>query len=327
MRTRFPSMAGLRAFEAAARHLSFTRAAVELNLTQTAISHQIKNLEDALGARLFTRNGNSLGLTEAAEAYLRRVRAAILEISAATDSLAAHDDEQVLTVECLGTFAIKRLLPRLHAFRAKYPSILLRLRTIQFFEPKKDRDFDVAIWHGAGRWDGLVADSLGPEDVFPVCSPILLARGVPLAEPADLRRHTIIRTVSLVLRDEWPAWLDAAGLRGFAFADEMSCDFLVTSVQAAVEGLGIVLGRSGVVDGDLAQGRLVEPFAVRARSSFGYFLVAPTGKAGKRKVELFRSWLLDEMAGGSAADCAYLPARDGPSGTVVGCGVMSATNG
>ena len=167
-----------------------------------------------------------------------------------------------------------------------------------------------------------------PKTSFPSAAPSCSPAASPLAEPADLRRHTIIRTVSLVLQDEWPAWLDAAGLRGFAFADEMSCDFLVTSVQAAVEGLGIVLGRSGVVDGDLAQGRLVEPFDVRARSSFGYFLVAPAGKATKRKVELFRSWLLDEMAVGSGGvEGPYPPARDGPSGSVVGCGVMSATNG
>ncbi len=292
-------MTSLRAFEAAARHLNFTRAAIELNLTQTAISHQIKNLEETLGTKLFTRTGNAVGLTDAAHNYLRAVRTAILDLSSATDRVAGHDDERVLTLECLGTFAIKRLLPHLHDFRSKHPSLSLRLRTMQAFEHTVEPDFDLAIWHGAGQWAGLHADSLGTEEVFPVCSPKLMERDGPLSEVEHLRRHTIIRTVSLVLRDEWPAWLEAAGLRDLEFDDEISCDFLVTSMQAAVEGLGIVLGRSGITESDLTAGRLIEPFGIRARSIYGYYLVAPKRTAMTPKVQLFRSWLLETVLGRS----------------------------
>src|SRR5450432_554027 len=154
MRNRLPSMMSLRAFEAAARHLSFTRAAIELNLTQTAISHQIKNLEDLLQVKLFVRNANMIALTEVGEVYLRSVSTAILEISAATDRATDRSDENMLTVQCLGLFAIKRLLPHLHDFRAQHPAISLKLRTIQSFENNFHHDFDVAIWHGSGGWAG-----------------------------------------------------------------------------------------------------------------------------------------------------------------------------
>ncbi|MGF7158844.1 LysR family glycine cleavage system transcriptional activator [Rhodoligotrophos appendicifer] len=295
MRTRLPSMMSLRAFEAAARHLSFTRAAVELNLTPTAISHQIKNLEETLGARLFVRNNNAIALTPGAETYLRSVRTAIVEIASATDRAADQNEENLLTVQCLGTFAIKRLLPQLHDFRQRYPSIALRLRTIQLFENTLHHEFDVAIWHGAGEWAGVTADKLGTEDVFPVCSPRVLANGPKLNKPADLAGHTIIRTASMILRDEWPFWLEAAGAPDLQFSSEIACDYLITSLHAAIDGLGIILGRSGVVGPDLASGRLVEPFSVRAQSAFGYHLVTPAHSNKSRKVELFREWLLERL--------------------------------
>ncbi|NNM72822.1 transcriptional regulator GcvA [Enterovirga aerilata] len=295
MRTRLPSMTSLRAFEAAARHLSFTRAAVELNLTQTAISHQIRNLEELLGTKLFVRNGNAVTLTEVANGYLQSVRNALVEISAATDMAADRNDENVLTLQCLGTFAIKRLVPVLHLFQARYPSISLRLRTVQSFESNMPHDFDLAVWHGSGDWPGVTVDKLGEEQVFPVCSPRLLAERGKLETPADLSNHTVIRTVSLILRDEWPFWLETAGVRDISFGAELTCDYLITSMQAAVDGLGVVLGRSGVVGPDLASGRLVEPFSVRARSNFGYYLVTPLRTAKLRKVQLFRRWLLEQV--------------------------------
>ena len=197
-----PSMMSLRAFEAAARHLSFTRAAIELNLTQTAISHQIKNLEDLLQVKLFVRSANMIALTEVGETYLRSVRAAILEISAATDRATDQSDENILTVQCLGLFAIKRLLPHLHDFRAQHPSIALKLRTIQIFENNFHHDFDVAIWHGAGDWMGMTSEKLAEEEVFPVCSPRILAEGLPIKMPEDLQiglaREALSRAVAMI---------------------------------------------------------------------------------------------------------------------------------
>jgi LysR family glycine cleavage system transcriptional activator len=288
-------MTSLRAFEAAARHLSFTRAATELNLTQTAISHQIRNLEELLGTKLFVRNGNAVTLTEVANGYLQSVRGALVEISAATDRAADRNDENVLTLQCLGTFAVKRLLPVLHLFQARYPAISLRLRTVQSFESNMPHDFDLAVWHGSGEWPGVTVDRLGEEEVFPVCSPRLIAERGPLDSPLDLKHHTIIRTASLILRDEWPFWLETAGLRDLTVGSELTCDYLITSMQAAVDGLGVVLGRSGVVGPDLASGRLIEPFSIRARSNFGYYLVTPLRAAKLRKVQLFRSWMLDQL--------------------------------
>lgn len=288
-------MMSLRAFEAAARHLSFTRAAIELNLTQTAISHQIKNLEDLLQVKLFVRNANMIALTEVGEVYLRSVRAAIIEISAATDRATDQSDENMLTVQCLGLFAIKRLLPHLHDFRAQHPAISLKLRTIQSFENNLHHDFDVAIWHGAGDWMGMVAEKLADEEVFPVCSPRLLENGPPLKSPNDLEQHTIIRTSSIILRDEWPFWLETAKMSEMKFQSEITCDYMIASMQAAIDGLGITLGRSGVVGPDLAAGRLIEPFSVRARSIFSYHVAWPVRSSEQRKVQLFKNWLIKRV--------------------------------
>jgi LysR family glycine cleavage system transcriptional activator len=295
-------MTSLRAFEAAARHMSFTRAATELNLTQTAVSHQIKNLEDLLGSKLFIRVANALSLTKAAEDYLQSVRGAIVDISAATNRATEQNDENILTVQSLGTFAIKRLLPELHDFRRRYPSISLRLRTTQEFHNDLKHDFDVAIWHGGGGWIGVDAERLGCEEVFPVCSPKVLATGPSLREPADLLQHTVIRTSSLVLPDEWPFWLEAAGWEGAEFPSELHCDYMIASLHAAIDGLGITLGRSTVVGPDLASGRLVEPFGLRAPSSLSYFVVSPQGASTRHKVRTFREWLLERL--GEESSCA-----------------------
>ncbi len=295
-------MMSLRAFEAAARHLSFTRAAIELNLTQTAISHQIKNLEDLLRVKLFVRNANMIALTEAGEIYLRSVRNAIMEISAATDRATDQSDENMLTVQCLGLFAVKRLLPHLHDFRAQHPAISLKLRTIQAFENNFHHDFDVAIWHGAGGWAGMTAERLADEEVFPVCSPGLLAAGPPLKSPGDLERHTIIRTASTILRDEWPFWLETAKTNEMQFRSEITCDYMITSLQAAIDGLGVTLGRSGVVGPDLAAGRLIEPFSIRARSMFAYHVVWPARSSDMRKVQVFKNWLVKRVSDALQSD-------------------------
>jgi LysR family transcriptional regulator, glycine cleavage system transcriptional activator len=295
MKNRLPSMMSLRAFEAAARHLSFTRAAIELNLTQTAISHQIKNLEDLLQVKLFVRNANMIALTEVGGVYLRSVRIAILEISAATDRATDRSDENMLTVQCLGLFAIKRLLPHLHDFRAQHPSIALKLHTIQSFENNFHHDFDIAIWHGAGDWMGMTAEKLADEEVFPVCSPRMLAVGPALKLAEDLQNHTIIRTSSAILRDEWPFWLETAEMSEMTFKSEITCDYMITSLQAAIDGLGITLGRSGVVGPDLAAGRLIEPFSIRARSMFSYHVVWPARSSEQRKVQLFKNWLVKRV--------------------------------
>jgi LysR family glycine cleavage system transcriptional activator len=198
-------------------------------------------------------------------------------------------------VQCLGLFAIKRLLPHLYDFRAQHPAIALKLRTIQSFENNLQHDFDVAIWHGAGDWIGMTAEKLADEVVFPVCSPRLISEGAPLKSPADLHQHTIIRTSSTILRDEWPFWLETAEMSEVKFQSEITCDYMITSLQAAIDGLGITLGRSGVVAPDLKAGRLIEPFSIRARSMFSYHVVWPARSSEVRKVRLFKDWLIKRV--------------------------------
>lgn len=294
-RTRLPSTMSLIVFEAVARHLSFTRAGIELNLSQTAVSHQIRKMEDMLGIRLFDRSGNNVKLTEVATEYLQTVRQSLVALSAATDRAAESNNENVLTIQCLGTFAIKRLIPALPRFQALYPSVALKLMTVQAFQPFGPHGFDIGIWHGDGDWPALSAVKLGEEEIFPVCSAALRdAEG--LRAPKDLAGKTIIRTASTILSDDWPFWLDHAGISEIEFGLEFTSDYLVTSMQAAMDGLGIALALSTVVADDLKSGRLVEPFSIRAPSKAAYYLVSPPGAAKLRKTQLFRQWVLDTFA-------------------------------
>lgn len=297
MLRRLPSMSGLRAFEATARHLSFTQAATELNLTQGAVSHQIKNLEDLLGLKLFVRDGNAIRLTEAGQEYLTSARAAITEVLVATDRAIDRQRGDVLTIACLGTFAIKSLIPNLSDFVRRYPQIGLRIRTLVPLIEMAPQDYDVSIQYGTGAdWPGMVAHKIGGEELFPVCSPMLLRNGKGLATPKDLARQTIIRTASpLILRDDWPLWLEKAGVSGLEFAAEITCDLLYPSYQAAIEGLGVAMGRSSVVKSDIANGRLVEPFSIRLPSTLGYYIVAGAERAKLAKVQMFRDWALDRL--------------------------------
>ncbi len=298
MLRRLPSMSGLRAFEATARHLSFTHAATELNLTQGAVSHQIKNLETILGLKLFVRDGNLIRLTEAGQEYLASARAALTEVLIATDRAIDRQRGDVLTIACLGTFAIKTLIPNLHDFMQRNPQIGLRTRTVVPLIAIDPQDYDVSIQYGTdGDWPGMVAHKIGGEELFPVCSPRIIKSGKALATPKDLARHTIIRTASpLILRDDWPRWLEEAGVPGLEFSAEITCDLLYPSYQAAIEGLGVTMGRSAVVRGDIASGRLVEPFAVRLPSSLGYYVVTGVERAKLAKVQLFYEWAADRLA-------------------------------
>lgn len=285
----------LRAFEAAARHQSFTRAAIELNLTQTAISHQIKNLEDLLQLPLFTRHRNAIRLTDAGHEYLASVRSVINQITVATDRVLDANRGNVLSVACLTAFAVKCLIPHLKEFRRRFPDILLRIGTVVSFDLLQHHDYDVAIRYGTGEWRGFVSHKIADEEVFPVCSPRLLKSGFKLRRPEDLRKHTVIRTSSFALRDDWPMWLEHAGVPNLAFADEIACDLLFPSIQAAVDGLGIVMGRTAVVAADLASGLLVEPFSVRLPSAAGYHVVSPIERANLPMVEAFRDWVMHRL--------------------------------
>ncbi|MDF2115621.1 transcriptional regulator GcvA [Roseiarcaceae bacterium H3SJ34-1] len=294
MLQRLPSMPSLRAFEATARHLSFTRAATELNLTQGAVSHQIRGLEDMLGLKLFIREGNAIRITEAGQEYLSSARLAITEMLVATERAVDRQRGDILTIACLGTFAIKCLMPNLPDFVRAYPSIGLKVRTLVPSVSALPSDYDVAIQYGVPEdWPDLAVVKITDEELFPVCSPALLKGERAICEPQDLAAHTIIRTASpWILRDDWPLWMEKAGIGGTGFAAEMTCDLLYPSYQAAIEGLGVAMGRSAVVAADIAAGRLVEPFRIRLGSALGYHLVMARERSKLSKVESFRNWAL-----------------------------------
>jgi len=295
MPRRLPPLKALRTFEAAARHLSFTRAAEELNVTQAAISHQVKALEEHLGVNLFRRLNRALLLTDEGQALLAPVGEALDLMAAAAERLRTEDAGGALTVSTLDSIAAGWLVPRLRRFRARHPEIDVRVTTTDQLVDFAREDVDMAIRYGSGGWPGVTAVRLMTEELFPVCSPALLENGPPLDAPSDLCHHTLLHDE---MREDWPMWLMAAGAtevdatRGPRF----SHSHLV--IQAAIAGEGVVLGRSALVADDLAAGRLIRPFAIALPAEFAYYVVFPPAGAGRPKVRAFTAWLLEEAGQG-----------------------------
>jgi LysR family glycine cleavage system transcriptional activator len=292
MTARLPSLNGLRAFEAAARHLSFTQAAAELNVTQTAISHQIKRLEEELGIRLFVRQNRALSLTPEAKEYLPGIRAAFNDLRLATDRLLRRDDDHVLTVSTLASLAAKWLLPRLSAFQEAHPGIDVRITTSTALVDFKSGGVDAAIRYGRGQWPGLRADWLMADKLFPVCSPALLTGKKPLRNPEDLAEHVLLHS-SAGNDDDWRLWLTAAGLpTNLSKMPGVTFDLVFMTIQAAIDGIGVAMGRTSYVQDDIAKGRLVVPFEITLPVDAGFYLVSPEAKADSPKLSAFRNWLV-----------------------------------
>lgn len=291
MVTRLPSLNGLRAFEVAARHLSFTNAATELNVTQTAISHQIRRLEEELGVRLFIRQNRALELTPQGRDYLPRVRAAFDDLRIATDRLLHRDRDHVLTISTLASLAAKRLLPKLASFQAAHPELDVRITTSTSLVDFRRDGVDAAIRYGHGKWPDVRADWLTADKLFPVCSPTLLAGTPPLRCPEDLANHVLLHSTS-DNDDDWRQWLTAAGLPNFVPKTRgLSFDMVFMTLQAAIDGHGVAIARSTYVEEDLATGRLVIPFELELPADAGFYLVAPEATADTPKLRAFREWL------------------------------------
>lgn len=290
MSARLPSLNGLRAFEAAARHLSFTQAAAELNVTQTAISHQIRRLEEELGLRLFVRQNRSLSLTPQAREYLPGVRAAFNDLRLATDRLLRRDDDRVLTVSTLASLAAKWLLPRLSDFQESHPGIDVRITTSTSLVDFERDKVDAAIRYGRGQWEGVRAEWLMADELFPVCSPALLNGDKPLRSPEDLKDHVLLHAST---GDDWRLWLTAAGLpTDISKKPGVTFDLVFMTVQAAIDGLGVAMGRTSYVRDDIAKGRLVVPFRIALPANAGFYLVTPESRADAPKLAAFRRWLI-----------------------------------
>jgi LysR family glycine cleavage system transcriptional activator len=291
MASRLPSLNGLRAFEAAARHLSFTLAAQELNVTQTAISHQIRRLEEELGIRLFERRNRALALTPQAADYLPGIRAAFQDLRAATDRLRRTTGDRVLTVSTLTSFAVKWLLPRLASFQATHSGIDVRITTSTGLVDFRRGDVDAAVRFGRGQWPGLHAEWLMTEHLFPVCSPALLKGRNALRRPEDLARFTLLHTAAGI--EDWRLWLTAAGLPpDLSHNPGLTFDLSFMAVQAAIDGIGVAIGQTAYVADDIAKGRLVVPFDITLPADAGFYFVTPQEKAETPKIRAFRDWLM-----------------------------------
>jgi len=291
-----PPLLALRAFEAAARHLSFARAAAELNLTPSAISHQIRHLEESLGRRLFERRHRGLELSAIGRVYSPLVRDAFTRLAEATALIGGAGPElhNVLTISCTPSFAMVWLIPRLPAFQAAHPAIEVRLDTsTRLVEFARD-GVDVGIRYGAGQWPGVAAEFLFGETLFPVAAPSLLAAKGGVAAPADLGRFVLIHTLPYI--DDWRLWLTAAGATGVDPDRGPRFDSNLAAYKAAEEGLGIAIGRGMLLEEALKAGRLVAPFATRLTATHAYYFVCAAGTERVRKVALFRDWLAAEVA-------------------------------
>jgi LysR family glycine cleavage system transcriptional activator len=275
--------------------LSFTQAASELNVTQTAISHQIKRLEQELGVRLFVRQNRSLTLTPEASQYLPGVRAAFNDLKLATDRLLRKDQDHVLTVSTLASLAAKWLLPRLSAFQEAHPGIDVRITTSTGLVDFQRDNVDAAIRYGRGQWPGVRADWLMADEVFPVCSPALANGTKPLKCPEDLRDHVLLHT-SNANSDDWRLWLTAAGLpANLSKQPGVTFDLIFVTIQAAIDGIGVAMGRTSYVQDDIAKGRLVVPFKIALPADAGFYLVSPQARADSPKLSAFREWLVTSV--------------------------------
>jgi LysR family glycine cleavage system transcriptional activator len=296
MMRKLPPMQAVRAFEAAARHGSFARAAEELSVTAAAISQQVRYLEDRLEVPLFTRHARGVTLTSAGRDYADALASALDLVAAATERLRYAERAGKLTIATTPSFAAKWLMPRLIGFQTEHPDLDVRLSTSNALIDLAHQDVDVAVRYGTGRWADLEAEFLMPTELFPVCSPALRDGEPPLRVPQDLAHHTMLH----LMIDDWAGWLEAAALdaidtrRGPRYSDASLL------IQAAVAGHGVALGQYVLVADDLAAGRLVEPFDLRIPGEKAYYVVAPSGALDRPKIRAFHDWLRAEALAGAA---------------------------
>ncbi|MEZ5893207.1 MAG: transcriptional regulator GcvA [Parvularculaceae bacterium] len=293
-----PPLNALRVFEAAARHLSFTKAAEELHVTPGAVSQQIKALEDFLQTPVFRRQKRALLLTDEAQASLPVLREGFDKLMEAGDILSRKADAGRLTVSVAPSFASKWLVPRLDRFQEAHPDIDVWVSADMNVVDFAVDDVDIAIRYGTGRYAGLVTEHLMAEKIVPVCAPSLLTGDHPIKKPEDLVHHTLLHD-SPNDKDPgcptWPMWLKAAGVdhksgdRGLKFNQSS----LV--IEAAVAGKGVALAKAALALADLEAARLVIPFDLTTPTEFSYYVVHPPSKSSSPAVKAFKAWLIKEV--------------------------------
>ena len=296
-RAAIPSLDLLEGFEAAARHLSFTRAGEELFLTQSAVSRQIKDLEDQLGVALFERRHRSLALTEAGQQFYAATAQVLTTMRAATERLrAATGRPRPLSVTTTTSFAALWLIPRLAGFTRTHPGIDVRITADTRVHDLERDGLDLAIRHGPAALAGPHAVRLFGERVFPVCSPKLLKK-IPLREPADLKKHCLLEYDDPDVRHpwlHWRTWLEVAGIPDLKPAGRLSFSGYEQIIPAAVAGHGVALGRTPLVKDLIAAKQLVAPFTSSADPARAYFAIVSPSAANRPEVSDFVAWLKEE---------------------------------
>lgn len=288
-----PSLTALRTFEAAARHLSFTKAAGELNLTQSAVSRQIRRMEEYLGVLLFQRVKQRLVLTEAGRTYVDNIRAALEQMQAATVNLLANGGKGgILSIATPPAFGSKWLIPRLHRFSDAHPEVMINLATRARPFDLANEAIDVAIHYGNNDWPGVLFDRLLGDEMMVVCSPAYLSRHPRLKSPRDLEQHTLLQQT--VRPNLWREFIEAQGGDVSQAWKGPRFEHFYLIMQAAIGSLGVALLPKLIVNEDIAGGRLVSPFDVSYKSRDAYCLVYLAAKRGDRKIQLFRRWLTAE---------------------------------
>lgn len=289
-----PSRAALRVFEAAGRHLSFTTAAAELCVTTSAVSRQIRALEEELGRPLFERRARGLVLTKDGAAYLAQVADALRRLDDASATLRGDGARRTLRLSGLASFAGNWLVPRLPAFERAHPEIDVALEATTRYADFARDPVDAAIRFGTGPWEGLHSVPLFPLEFYVVCRPERVRAEPPLRTPADLAQHTWLEEVHIP--DAWPLWLAAAGLPDLAPARRLTYDHAQLMLDAAMAGQGVALTSDVIAERALRERRLVRPFAITAPAPWTYHLVMRPDGGADPAVAAFRDWIVAEVA-------------------------------
>ena len=288
---RLPPLNALRAFEATARLSTLAAAAEELNVTPSAVSHQIRTLEETLGVVLFQRANRRLILTKDGQSLLPGLTDGFRRLTAAVTELERNQREGVLTVSMMSTMAMRWFLPRLPQFQTEHPAIEVRISTTTRTVDLDREDIDLAIRHGGGQWPGLTADFLFQMETIPVCSPVLPGES-SLNQPNDLSHHILLHADARP--DDWRIWLREVGAPNLKPARELTFDTPDFALAAAIRGLGIAIADRRIVQDDIESGRLIAPFPQSVEQESGYYLVYPEDKATQPKTAMFREWILRE---------------------------------
>jgi LysR family glycine cleavage system transcriptional activator len=288
-----PSLSTLRVFEAAGRHASFTLAAAELHVTTSAVSRQIRALEDELGLQLFERLPRGLKLTQDGAQYFAQVGDALRRLEQASATLRGRGDRHVLRISALASFAGNWLVPRLPDFEARHPGIDIDMEATTRYADFVHEPVDLAIRFGVGPWEGLHSEPLLALEFYPVCRPDRVRGRPPLRRAGDLARHTWLEEVHVP--QAWPLWLQAAGVADIEPVRRLRYDHAQLLLDAAMAGQGIALATDVTAERYLRERRLIQPFAVRAASPFTYHLVMRPEDREQPHVRAFRDWIVGEM--------------------------------